>query len=135
MITAWANALRRGDVKAAGAYFRFPSELINGPDSNGAMSVIVIRDQAQAQAAQETLPCGAKLVSADQRGQYVNALFQLTGRPGPGGSSCSGGTGETARTNFLIANGRIVEWIRAPDDPGDNGSPPASGSGGGGPAV
>ena len=35
--------------------------------------------------AQETLPCGARLISADLRGRYVNALFALTGRPGPGG--------------------------------------------------
>ncbi len=28
-----------------------------------------------------------------------------------------------ARTNFVIKGGRIVEWIRAPDDPGDNKQP------------
>ena len=56
----------------------------------------------------------------------MNALFRLTGRPGLGGSGCGGGVGQTARTNFMIAHGRIVEWIRAPDDPGDNGRPARS---------
>lgn len=135
VITSWANALRQGYVTAAAALFKLPSALINGPDAKGELSVIVIHNLAQAEAAQETLPCGAKFISADQRGRFVNALFALTGRTGPGGSNCAGGVGETARTNFLIEDGQIVDWIRAPDDPGDNGSPPARGSGGGGPVV
>jgi hypothetical protein len=69
-----------------------------------------------------TLPCGAKFISADQRGPYINALFRLTDRPGPGGG-CGAGAGQTARTNFVISARRIVEWIRAPDDPGDNAAP------------
>jgi hypothetical protein len=127
VITSWANALRHGNLHAAAALFKIPSALINGPDANGELSVIVIHNLAQAVAAQESLPCGAKFVSADQRGRFVNALFELTGRSGPGGSNCAGSVGVTARTNFLIEEGRIVDWIRAPDDPGDNGSPPAQG--------
>src|ERR1019366_8619235 len=69
-------------------------------------------------AANETLPCGAKLISASRLGRYVNALFRLTDRPGPGGGGCGSGAGQTARTDFLIADGRILEWIRAPDQPG-----------------
>ena len=100
------------------------------------LAMASVNGSAQAQAANETLPCGAKFISADQRGRYVNALFKLTGRLGVGGSSCGSGPGATARTNFVIANGRIVEWIRAPDDPGDNGSPPSpQGSGGATPLV
>ena len=131
VITSWADALRNGHVAAAAAMFKRPSALINGPDANGELSVIVIHTMAQAEAALESLPCGAQFISADQRGRFVNALFKLTGRTGPGGSNCAGGVGATARTNFLIEGGQIVDWIRAPDDPGDNGSPPASGSGGG----
>ena len=71
------------------------------------------------------MPCGATFLSADMRGRYVNALFELTGRPGAGGSDCGTGAGETARTNFVIAGGRILQWIRAPDDPGDNSGPAA----------
>jgi hypothetical protein len=126
VIRAWSNALRRGDVHGAAQSFALPSVMVNGPDANGNVVVITIRTRAQAQAANASLPCGATFISADQRGRYVNALFRLTDRPGPGGG-CSTGTGQTARTNFVITDGRIVEWIRAPDDPGDNGGPPAPG--------
>ncbi len=135
VITSWANALRTGNVHAAAVLFKDPSELVNGPDAGGGFSVIVIHSLAQAVAANETLPCGARFISADQRGKYVNALFRLTGRSGPGGSTCGGGTGETARTNFLIQRGQIVQWIRAPDDPGDNGSSPTTPGASTGPAV
>jgi hypothetical protein len=135
VIEAWSDALRRGDIRTAAAYFKLPSEMINGIGANGEVGVIRIRSLAQAVAANETLPCGAKFISADQRGQYVNALFKLTGRPGRG-AGCGSGTGQTARTNFLISGGRIAEWIRAPDDPGDNGSPkPFQGQSGGAPVV
>ena len=124
VIEDWSSALRRGDVAAAARFFALPSTLINGVDGKGNALVLSIRTPDQALAANTTLPCGARFISADQRGRYVNALFRLTGRPGPGGSSCGGGPAQTARTNFLIAGGRIVKWIRAPDDPGDNGAPP-----------
>ena len=121
IIREWADALRRGDVSGAARYFALPSVMVNGTDASGSELVIPIETPDQAQAANATLPCGAVFISADQRGRYVNALFRLTGRPGLGGSDCGGGVGQTARTNFVIAHGRIVEWIRAPDDPGDNG--------------
>ncbi len=130
VIRAWSTTLGNGDVRAAARYFALPSELINGGGGGGrgggggVAAVIEIRTLAQAEAANETLPCGAEFISADQRGRYVNALFRLTERPGAG-SGCGSGIGLTARTNFLIAHGRIVQWIRAPDDPGDNGGPPA----------
>jgi hypothetical protein len=123
VIRAWSDALRHGNVQGAARLFALPSELINGDEANGQVSVIRIRTIAQAEAANETLPCGATFLSADRRGRYTNALFQLTGRPGPGGSNCGSGAGQTARTNFVIAGGRIVQWIRAPDDPGDNSGP------------
>jgi len=123
LIRAWSDALRRGDVRGAARYFAVPSVMINGADASGDALVIAIGTRAQADAANESLPCGAVLLSADQRGRYVNALFRLTGRPGPGGSDCGTGAGQTARTNFVITAGRILEWIRAPDDPGDNGTP------------
>jgi hypothetical protein len=123
VIKAWADALRHGDVRGAARYFALPSLMINGTDAGGSAVVIPISTVADAVAANETLPCGAQFVSADQRGRYVNVLFRLTGRPGPGGSGCDGGVGETARTNFVIVDGRIAEWIRAPDDPGDNSTP------------
>ena len=123
VIKAWSDALRRGDVSGAARYFSLPSVMINGTDASGDAVVITIGTVAQAEQANESLPCGARLLSTDQRGRYVNALFRLTGRPGPGGSDCGTGAGQTARTNFVITGGRIIEWIRAPDDPGDNHTP------------
>lgn len=125
VIRGWSDALRRGDLSAAAGYFSLPSVMIDGTDANGNALVIQISSRAQAEAANAALPCGARLISADQRGRYVNALFRLTGRRGLGGSDCGTGAGETARTNFVIAHGLIVQWIRAPDDPGDNGEPTA----------
>jgi hypothetical protein len=123
VIKAWSDDLRRGNVQGAAHLFALPSEMINGGGANGPVAVIKIHTIAQAEAANATLPCGATFLSADMRGRYVNALFELAGRPGPGGSNCGSGAGETARTNFVIARGRIVKWIRAPDDPGDNSGP------------
>ncbi len=123
VIRNWSDALRRGDVRGAARYFATPSEMINGPDSGGVTPVLRIRNLAEAEAANATLPCGAKLISTDLRGRYVNARFVLTDRPGLGGG-CGSGTGLSARTNFVIAGGRIVEWIRAPDDPRDSQSGP-----------
>jgi len=123
VIRAWSDALRRGDVRGAARYFALPSVMINGTDATGSAVLITIGTRAEAEEANASLPCGALLLSADQRGLYVNALFRLTGRPGVGGSTCGTGAGETARTNFVITGGRILEWIRAPDDPGDNGTP------------
>jgi hypothetical protein len=128
VIKAWASALRRGELRTASLYFRIPSVFDDGPGS-----VLTIHNLAQAEVANEALPCGAKFISANQRGRYINALFRLTGRSGPGGGNCGSGAGETARTDFVIQNGRISEWIRAPDDPGDN--PGVSSSPGGTPLV
>jgi hypothetical protein len=123
VIRGWADALRRGDVRGAARYFALPSTMISGIGPGGTVSVLRIHTPLEADYANASLPCGATFLSADQRGRYVNALFRLTGRPGPGGDSCTPGAGQTARTNFVIRRGRIVEWIRAPDDPGDNPRP------------
>jgi hypothetical protein len=132
VIRQWADALRRGDVRGAARLFEFPSVFAPGPDQE-----VTINNLREAEAANRTLPCGAKLISVVKvSGQVVQALFRLTGRPGPGGSACNPGAGETARTNFVILAGHIHVWLRAPDAPGDNQPPPPSGgSGGGGPAV
>lgn len=126
VIRGWSDTLRRGDVHGAARYFAVPSLLINGRSPDGEPYVRAIRSFAQAVAANASLPCGSRLISATQYGRYVNALFRLTERPGTGGG-CGRGIGATARTNFLIRGGRIVEWIRAPSQPGDNGGPGASG--------
>jgi hypothetical protein len=119
VIKAWSDALRRGDLSGAASYFALPSVMINGAVVNGLALATTINTRAEAEAANAALPCGARFISADQRGRYVNVLFRLTNRPGPGGG-CGSGVGETARTNFVIAGGLIQAWIRAPDEPGDN---------------
>ena len=132
VIRAWSDALRRGDIAAAARYFALPSVMVNGTDASGTAVLLRIGTLVEAEAANATLPCGAQFISADLRGRFVNALFRLTGRPGLGGTDCGSGAGQTARTNFVIVRGRIVEWLRAPDDPGDNGSrrvpPPVPGA-------
>jgi hypothetical protein len=132
VIRAWSTALRRGDVAGAARYFALPSLF-----ANGSGDVIAIHTEAQARAANATLPCGATLISVDQRGRYLTALFRLTNRPGPDGG-CGSGAGQLARTNFLIARGRILEWLRAPSLSGGAEPPgPAAPSttAGGGPVV
>jgi hypothetical protein len=119
VITGWSNALRMGHIAAAAHYFRVPSIFFDGSDPP-----IELHTRAQVEAVNAALPCGARFLSARTIGGYVNALFRLTNRSGPGGSQgCGSGLGQTARTNFLIRNGQIVQWLRAPDQPGDNGSP------------
>jgi hypothetical protein len=131
VIRHWADALRRGDVRGAARYFQIPSVFAAGPDQE-----VTIHSLAQAEAANRALPCGARLISVTKLGgPLVQALFRLTGRPGPGGSTCNPGVGETARTNFVILSGHIHVWLRAPDQPGDNQQPPGGGSGGGGPVI
>jgi hypothetical protein len=129
VIRGWADSLRRGDVVAAARYFALPSVLVNGTDNAGRAEVAHIFSARDAAAANAGLSCGAVLISTDLRGRYVNALFRLTDRPGLGGG-CGAGIGQTARTNFVISGGKIVEWLRAPSDPGDSGA----GSGGNGSA-
>lgn len=131
VIRAWSTALRRGDVNAAARYFALPSEFVNGPGDS-----LSIHTEAQARAANATLPCGAVLLSTTRRGRFVSALFRLTNRPGPN-AGCGSGTGALARTDFIIADGHILDWIRSDATgggaaPGPSGPPPTSG---GGPVV
>jgi hypothetical protein len=119
VIRGWSDALRAGHVAVAARYFGIPSVFFAG---DGAP--IVLHSVAQVQIANAALPCGATYLSAHRQGRYVNALFRLTNRAGRGGGQgCGSGTGQTARVNFLIRDDRIVQWLRASDVPGDNGSP------------
>src|SRR6201999_3326745 len=56
VIRGWADALRRGDVHAAGGYFALPSEMIPGPDAKGEAIVLTLRTRPQADAAPRALP-------------------------------------------------------------------------------
>jgi len=111
VIRGWSDTLRRGDIDGAARYFALPSIVQIEP--GGPAERLTRREEAVA--FQAILPCGAVLVSAARDGRYVNALFRLTERPG---ATCDA-PGATARTAFVIRRGKIAEWRRAPDEPGD----------------
>ena len=69
----------------------------------------------------ESLPCGARLVRTETRGRFIVATFVLTERPGSG--QCGAGVGQTARTAFVIRDGRIAEWRRVADQSGAQPAP------------
>jgi hypothetical protein len=113
VIRRWSDTLRGGDEVGAAHYFALPSVVQIEPGQ----PVFHITRRAEAVAFQSVLPCGARLLRAERDGRYVNALFRLTMRPG---AKCDA-PGATARTDFVIRRGKIAEWRRAPDEPGDGG--------------
>ncbi len=106
VIEGWSDALRSGDVEKAADYFELPSLAENGTPT------LALDTREKVLAFNESLPCGAELVSANSDGEVTIATFELTERPGPG--SCGSGAGETAHTAFVIEDGKITEWRRAP---------------------
>ncbi|MEA2267225.1 MAG: hypothetical protein QOE27_2808 [Solirubrobacteraceae bacterium] len=113
VIRGWAEALARGDVVAAGAYFATPSRVQLDPRE----PVAVVRTAAEARSVNLMLPCGAKLLDARPvAGGYLDALFLLGRRPG---AECGTGVGATGRVAFVIRSGKIAVWRRIPDEPGD----------------
>jgi hypothetical protein len=126
VIDGWANALREGHARRAAAYWAHPSEMVNGPDETGRLTLIHIRDERDALLADESLSCGATLHATKRDGKYVRAIFLLGLRSGTGAtkSGCSG----PASVDFLIRDGHIVRWLRAPVAGGAT-PPPAGESG------
>jgi len=114
VISAWSEALRHGDIDAAAEKFAIPSVAENG------QFLVRIQSRSDARVFNESLPCGGRLIRAEGEGDFTTATFRLTERPGPG--NCGDGTGETAKTAFVIRDGLIVEWRRVglgqPDAPG-----------------
>ena len=114
-IRGWSDALRRGDVERAVSFWQVPSLA-----SNGGPPIRLLTRRA-VRFFNETLPCGARLLSVRREARYVLATFRLTERPGPG--RCGSGAGARARTLFLVRDGRITHWLRAVDPPSQSGSP------------
>jgi hypothetical protein len=113
VVSGWIAALSEGDVEAAAGYFALPSTAQNG-------SLLVrIRDEADAVAFNESLPCGGEVVSAETVGDFTTVTFRLTERPGGG---CGEGAGGTASTSFVIEDGKIAEWRRVREDGQPSGS-------------
>jgi hypothetical protein len=104
VISMWSRELRRGDIGAAADLFAIPSLAENAPIR------IRIESRHDAELFNASLPCGGRLIRAEEEGGYTTATFRLTERPGAG--RCGNGTGETAKTAFVIRDGLIVEWRR-----------------------
>jgi limonene-1,2-epoxide hydrolase len=116
VIDGWVTTLRRGDVDAAARYFAIPSVVENGV-------LIHIRSVHDARHFNASLPCGARLIRAETAGDFTTATFRLTERPGSG--VCGPGAGQIAMTNFVIRDGKIVQWRRV-GLPGARGAPSQS---------
>jgi hypothetical protein len=108
IVRAWADTLRRGDVRGAARFFALPSLVSNGTPP------IRLETRAHARFFNRTLPCGAKLIGTEPapKGFFI-ATFRLTERPGEG--ECGSGTGETARTAFRVRDEHITDWLRVQD--------------------
>ena len=108
VIDQWSTALREGDVESAADLWRIPSFAQNGPPG------LQLASREDVIAFNQSLPCGAELLSAETAGPYTVATFELTERPGPG--ECGDGVGSTAKTAFGISDeGEIERWIRVVD--------------------
>lgn len=120
VIEDWSDALRQGDVEAAAGYFAIPSTAENG------LLLTKIESTKDSIAFNDSLPCGAEVISARTQGDLTTATFRLTDRPG---GDCGDGVGGKASTSFDIQDGKIVEWRRIDDAP----SPAGGGSAGAAP--
>ena len=108
VIRGWADALRGGDVAKAARYFALPSVVSNGT------SPIRLKSREEVEFFNRTLPCGAKVTKVEDTGKLTVATLELTERPGPG--QCGQGVGGSARTAFLIRDGKITQWRRVVDE-------------------
>jgi hypothetical protein len=115
VIEDWSSTLSEGDVEGAADYFAIPSIAQNG-------LLIEIESREDAIEFNESLPCGAEVISARSQGEFTTATFRLSERPGGG---CGPGAGGTASTSFVIEDGEIVEWRRV-----DDAAPGGGGDGG-----
>src|SRR3954468_9921312 len=114
VIEGWVDTLRKGDVEGAAGYFALPSVVQNGT------APVVLHTRGDAIAFNDALPCGARLLRARPAGRFIKATFRLTNRPGGG---CGSGIGLLARTAFVIRDGKIVQWRRLSNPPGQEPAP------------
>ena len=109
VVRAWADTLRRGDVRGAARYFAIPSRRLQrhaGPHAQVARGRAVLQPHAAVR--------GQVIRSEPAPHDFVYITFRLTERPGRG--RCGSGTGGTARTAFRVRDGHITDWLRVPDD-------------------
>jgi hypothetical protein len=108
VIDDWSRTLTEGDVEGAADYFELPSIAQNGTPA------VPLETREDVIAFNESLPCGAELVKAEDDGKFTVATFELTERPGEG--ECGPGVGQEAKTAFVIEDGHIAEWRRVAGD-------------------
>lgn len=108
VIDDWSSTLSEGDVEGAADFWAVPSIAQNGTPP------LDLESREDVIAFNEALPCGAELVEATEENRFVVATFELSDRPGGG---CGPGAGGEAKTAFVIEDGKIAEWRRAPTDP------------------
>src|SRR3954454_18013321 len=101
VVVDWARAESSGDNEGAASYFAIPSFAQNGFNFH-------IKDIDDARRFNASLPCGAIVEEAVEDGHYIVVTFRLGERANS--NDCGAGAGQTARTAFLIENGKIVEW-------------------------
>jgi hypothetical protein len=107
VLAGWANALRRGDLDRATAYFAIPAIVAQS-------QVVQLQTREQVRRFNDRLPCGARLLEVQHDGRYVVGTFRLTERAG---RQCVA-VGQLTRVAFVIRGRRFTEWRQVPDRPG-----------------
>jgi hypothetical protein len=111
VIARWLRVLRRGEEARAARFWA------TGAKFQNATPVLTIDTPIEKLAIQKSLPCGARIKTAGGPAPFVVLVFVLTERRG---GNCGSGVGHTARGAIRVSGGRIIEWYRLPDDPGQN---------------
>jgi hypothetical protein len=109
VIARWLKVLQRGQEAKAARFWA------TGAKYQNATPVLTIDSAIEKLAIQRSLPCGARIKQAGGPAPFVVLVFVLTQRRG---GNCGSGAGHTARGAIRVAHGRIAEWYRLPDDPG-----------------
>ena len=109
VINRWLKVLRRGQEAKAARFWA------TGAKFQNATPVLTIDTPIEKLAIQRSLPCGARIKQAGGPAPFVVLVFVLTQRRG---GDCGTGVGHTARGAIRVAHGRIAEWYRLPDAPG-----------------
>ena len=109
VVDSWSQAINAGDNEAAAKLFAPDAVVIQ------AGTETKLAGEAEALAFASSLPCGGKIVSTSVEGDDVTATYTLTRRPG---QMCDG-TGESAKTVFRVADGKITVWHELPSASAD----------------
>jgi hypothetical protein len=113
VIRAWGIDMQHGETRRASARFGLPAVVANNTPE------LQLRTRAEVEFFNGTLPCGGRLVDTELRGELIVATFELTERPG---GACGSGTGHRAQAAFGLRDGKIVRWIRVPNQPATDGA-------------